>query len=228
MTADYGNGNVRHWIVEVENGELTVRYAYNNDNGDDNEVYRDIHNDHAAVDTESDTEGKHAEAVIAAGTTFLTNGDEDRVVDAESVKDIKLFVDDVKDEDNRIELLQNKAFEEAYGMSGDSAENSGYNAELKYFDLVDSGNGNAWVKSESGTDVYWPYPEGTDMNTEFELIHFAGLDRSKTYNGEQDIINAISEAETDGRIVNVEVIPEEQGIRFHTDGDLAFSPFVLT
>ena len=92
---------------------------------------------------------------------------------------------------------------------------------------MDSGNGNAWVKSETGTDVYWPYPEGTDQNTEFELIHFAGLDRSKTYNGEQDIIDAIEDADNKGDIVNVTISLEEQGIRFHTEGEHAFSPFVL-
>ena len=227
ITAQYRDAQTENYFVNFKEGKITVRYANNNDNGDDSEVYRDIHNDHAAVDTEWDTEGKHAEAVIAEGTTFLTNGDPDRVVDAESVNDIKLFVDDVKEDGNRRVHIQNKAYEEAYGISTEQAEAEGYNSELKYFDLVDSGNGNAWVKSETGTDVYWPYPEGTDQNTEFELIHFAGLDRSKTYNGEQDIIDAIEDADNKGDIVNVTISLEEQGIRFHTEGEHAFSPFVL-
>ena len=54
----------------------------------------------------------------------------------------------------------------------------GYDAEMKYFDLVVD---NIWVNLDDGSsssDFYWPYPEGTDKNTEFMLLYFQDTRRS--------------------------------------------------
>ena len=65
--------------------------------------------------------------------------------------------------------------------------------------------------------MYWPYPAGTDENTEFHLVHFEGLNREIS-NGE--IADQIAGANAE----YVAVENTEHGIRFQTDG---FSPFVL-
>lgn len=53
-----------------------------------------------------------------------------------------------------------------------------YQVEFRYLDLVDTSNGNVWVTASNPVDIYWPYPEGTDQNTEFFIVHYFGQDRN--------------------------------------------------
>ena len=92
--------------------------------------------------------------------------------------------------------------------------------EIKYLDLVDANNGNAWITSSAGTDIYWAYPNGTDENTEFTLLHFEGLHRDGTDSG--FMIEDISKVEPE----KIEVAKTPQGIKFHI-GAGGFSPFAL-
>lgn len=90
--------------------------------------------------------------------------------------------------------------------------------QAKYLDLVDANNGNVWLTADKPVTVYWPYPEGTDENTQFYLVHFKGM------NCEMDN-DAISEAIEKAEVETLEIIStDEHGISFQTD---SFSPFVL-
>lgn len=42
-------------------------------------------------------------------------------------------------------------------------------------DLVDANNGNVWLTPSKEVTVYWPYPYGTDADTEFRFVLFEGL-----------------------------------------------------
>lgn len=220
INADDESGNFVDYFVNVESGSLKVREV----NNDADEVYRDIVADETAAVAVNRDDNKAAAVTGGEGTVFWTNGDDKRAL-ADS-EHIKLLVDDVKTDDNRIELLENRAYTEAYGMSAEEAKADGYDSELKYFDLVDSGNGNAWVQSSTGTFVYWPYPEGTDKNTEFTLRHFKGLDREKDYDGADAVAGAIEGAELDDEN-DLQMKKTDEGIRFYTTGEHAFSPFML-
>lgn len=93
--------------------------------------------------------------------------------------------------------------------------------EVRYLDLVDANNGNAWITSSNGVDVYWGYPEGTDSSTSFQLVHLRGLHREGSQTGsyvENDIYTCVAET--------VPVENTQQGIRFHIPA-AGFSPFVL-
>ncbi|MEE0509626.1 MAG: S-layer homology domain-containing protein [Peptococcaceae bacterium] len=97
--------------------------------------------------------------------------------------------------------------------------------EVKYLDLVDANNGNAWITSSKGMDIYWGYPEGTGIETEFHVLHFEDLHRDGTQSGFEisDIQNAqVTELteETD-QLQNT-----EYGIKFHVEPG-NFSPYVL-
>ena len=90
----------------------------------------------------------------------------------------------------------------------------------KYFDLVDAQNGNAWLTPADGSTVtvFWPYPDGTDKTTDFELFHFDRLDREGTA---ADGASAIDVA-MPTKVTSIE--KGEHGITFTTE---SFSPFVL-
>lgn len=95
--------------------------------------------------------------------------------------------------------------------------------EVKYLDLVDANNGNAWITSSEGMDIYWGYPEGTDDKTKFKLVHFKNLHRDGENSGYdvEDISNL-----TQNDIEEIEVENKEYGIKFHVEPG-EFSPFAL-
>ena len=94
-------------------------------------------------------------------------------------------------------------------------------AELRYLDLVDLDNSDAWVGSSGGCDVFWPYPEGTGRETVFLLLHFTGLHREYRMNG----ISLPDQVEASG-VEEVAITRSENGIWFHIP-ECGFSPFAL-
>ena len=107
------------------------------------------------------------------------------------------------------------AVEEASFASGHAG------AVSKYFDLVDTQNGNAWLTPADGSTVtvFWPYPAGTGEDTNFKLYHFDGLDREGTAAAGASAIDTAKPTE----VTSIE--KGEHGITFTTS---SFSPFVLT
>lgn len=151
---------------------------------------------------------------VADGTTFAINGS-DVLANADSVQ---LLFDDVinttlTQQDRLIQLAQR-----ADTVLGAPAEGKVRNFTAKYLDLVDTSNGNAWVKASKDVTVCWPYPEGTDQNTEFTVLHFKDLHRDMAA-GEVSGEIATSEVETMTGIVKTAT-----HIEFQTD---EFSPFAL-
>ena len=127
--------------------------------------------------------------------------------------DVSLLADDI--------ITQERA-DALYDRAEQAAESAGLenvNMFAKYFDLVDKENGNAWLTPADGetVTVYWPYPAGTDKNTEFKLYHFEGLDREMQV---EDVERAVYDAEME----DMKITKGETGITFETG---SFSPFVL-
>ena len=111
--------------------------------------------------------------------------------------------------------------------------------QFRYLDLVDTSNGNVWVTADQDVTLYWPYPEGTDQDTPFFLVHYEGLDRNyddslegKEYTttlyavpeetsaaGEEDAGDGTQE-ESAPKVLE----KTEYGLKFTVD---SFSPFAL-
>ena len=122
------------------------------------------------------------------------------------------------DGEDRVGALK-KAVDEAL-----EATNGTRNYEAKYLDLVDANNGNAWISSSAGTDIYWGYPTGTDKSTNFTLVHFKDLHRDGTESGFNP--GDIDSTNADVLKTGEELTNTEFGIKFHVDKG-GFSPFVL-
>ena len=127
---------------------------------------------YAGVNAESsDTSAPKLEA--NEGTTFTINNSDVEVVS----ENVALLFDEIIDSDattennDRVEKLEDKANTVLEASEGDM------NYDFKYLDLVDTQNGNAWVKASDNVTIYWPLPEGATENTEFTLLHFEGLHR---------------------------------------------------
>lgn len=140
---------------EVKEGKLIVRGVTDN-----NTATTDV------IDATPTDEVENITAQVPANTKFYINESKLEVVDATKVS---LLVDSIVPDGNN--TLLNKA------VTGFDEITSNHKYQLNYLDLVDTSNGNAWVTADKPITVYWPYPEGTTMETNFQIVHYDGLDR---------------------------------------------------
>lgn len=189
------------YIVSNGTGTLSVRYVVDNANKD------------VVVGVEpevSETVAAGEAAITAPENTSYTFNETNVTVESDGVG---LLFDDIYEDDGAADAIIDRVDE----ILGGSANNREY--EAKYLDLVDVNNGNAWVKASNALTVYWGYPEGTDQNTDFTLLHFEGLHRG-TSHLTADMVSGWDNVE------NVAITCGEYGISFTVEPG-EFSPFVL-
>ena len=143
------------YTVSTSSGVLTVRGVVNTENGT-----TDI------VDKVPAT-AKNVTAVASEGTKYLINNSNLEVNDSTGVK---LLADNIVEEGQQA-LTQ-------YLLAGDYGLDDEFKFEYRYLDLVDSSNGNVWIRPSQEMTIFWPYPEGADSNDTFYVVHFDGLDRN--------------------------------------------------
>lgn len=127
-------------------------------------------------DATAPVEGKPA-VIAESGTSYTINGSDVPVEDASGVALLFDSIIDASGED-RTGLLENKAEDTMETLNKGPASGNRFAYSFQYLDLVDTNNGNAWVKASQDVTIYWPYPAGTNKDTAFTLLHFEGLHRS--------------------------------------------------
>ena len=203
-------------------GELTVRYVSDPEGTVEESV--DVAE---PILREEPTDIDRPVALIPEGSTFATNGREElHVLDDDEdalLRDmISLMSDELLSEygeDRRADLIEQA---EKHLWSGNASEDRQY--EFKYLDLINEHDGNAWVSSSKGSDIYWPYPEGTDKETEFVVIHFPGLHREYDFEDRDSVEEAIAACVPE--FVTI-LDKTEAGIKFHVP-ESGFSPFAIS
>lgn len=211
--------------VEVDPGTLTVRYV-----NDADEVASGATELTTAVLAEGDlasSDNSTFRAVVDGSAAFTTNnraelglaGTDGTAGTAEPalLADELLLADDGS---GREPAMQARA--ESY-LEGQGVSTADRCWDFQYLDLVNAHDGNAWIASSTGADVYWPYPAGTDQNTEFTLVRYSDLYREYGING----VEAIDEALATTELSTVAVENTPYGIRFHVDTD-GYGPFALS
>lgn len=199
-----GNGD-DYYTVVTGAGILTVRAV----NNEQDEAVTAIQE---SVTTP--TSGSAVAVEPEGGTTYTLNATDVQLPD-DAVPSL-LFDDIIEDEGStdRTDALKAKADD----TIGSESENRQY--QIKYLDLVDANNGNAWITSSKGIDIYWAYPAGTSSSTEFTLLHFKGLHRDGANSGyDVSDINSVFPEE-------VKIEKTANGIKFHVE-KAGFSPFAL-
>lgn len=202
VEAGYGG---KHYTVITGAGILTVRAVNNEQDEAVTEIQESV---------TTPTSGSAVAVEPEGGTTYTLN-DTDVQLPDEAVPSL-LFDDIIEDVGStaRTDALKDKADE----TIGSESENRQY--EIKYLDLVDANNGNAWITSRNGIDIYWAYPAGTSSSTEFTLLHFKGLHRDGANSGYNvSDINSVDPEE-------VTIEKTANGIKFHVKSG-SFSPFAL-
>ena len=147
------------------------------------------------------------------GTDYYINGGKVQVADD---KGVALLFDDiieVGEGSAHKEMLRNRALTEL--------GEGNWQFEYKYLDLVDTANGNAWVKASNNVTVYWPRPENAPKDAEFTLLHFEGLHREISIEEVEDMVGNCT-------VTSIPLTYSEDGeyLTF-TVKPGGFSPFVL-
>lgn len=147
----------------------------------------------------------------AANTTYtINNGD----VQADKAGIALLFDAIINTTDNdRTAQLEDRADKALGGADADRQY------EIRYLDLVDRNNGNAWVKASENVTVSWPLPAGTDADTDFTLLHFTDLHRDMASGVIEDNIETSEVEEVACKVEDAHVVFEI--------GSGGFSPFAL-
>ena len=257
-TGLYAEVNGQKYALRYGVGTLTVRSVTNDATGGEPYTFDAVHSAHSTVEAaagdtaaaETATDGGSNAGVVApAGTKYTVNGHENWAMVGDEQPSI-LF-DDVLSSyelDGGAEsevgqtMLEKAVIDNADALGLDNPNDRQY--ESKYFDLVDAGDGNVWVKADRQLVIYWPYPDGITYETagsyDFDVFHFAGLHREYTTNGEvqamvnqaaANINNEKGEAASNKTLsLQVEeVVLTEHGIQLIVDQDrYGFSPFVLS
>lgn len=202
VEAGYGGD---HYTVITGAGILTVRAVNNEQDEAVTEIQESV---------TTPTSGSAVAVEPEGGTTYTLNNTGVQLPD-DAVPSL-LFDDIIENVGStaRTDALKDKADD----VIGNESENRQY--EIKYLDLVDANNGNAWITSSKGIDIYWAYPAGTSSSTEFTLLHFEGLHRDGANSGYDvsDINSVVPEEVTIEKTAN--------GIKFHVEPG-SFSPFAL-
>ena len=81
--------------------------------------------------------------------------------------------------------------------------------DFMYLDFVDAANGRLWLTPSDDIEIYFPYPEGTDQNTDFTFMRFKGLYRGTEV---EDVAGLIDNSEVQTYEDSFETTP--QGIKF--------------
>ena len=207
---DFGEGVLRiRYVSDYQDASanaLTEEAAYYDDSREDGKE--------AAM---AAAEGTKAAVILPEDTQIALNGNANYIYPKETDSRIALLFDELLPGDgaDRADALKAHAAESGFALDGK-------NTLFRYIDLVDANNSNAWVSSSKGSDVFWPYPEGTGSETDFQLLHFKGLHREYSMTGEESLSDQIAASEVD--LENIQ--KSDAGIWFHVDAG-GFSPFLL-
>ena len=202
-----GAADIPNHDVTVGSGELTVRGITD---ADGEATTTEI------VETAPTSKVDKVTAVIGPDTNLYIN---DSRLEVASENKVQLLVDSVVS--TAVQDLKDSAVDQVSAITDD------HEAQFYYLDLVDTDNGNTVVttKNEPVT-LFFPYPEGTDADTAFHIVHYVDQDRDATAESEIAGVNEGSEK------FAIEVYSEENQNLETTDQGIqitvtSFSPFGL-
>ena len=213
-----GAGETAVGDIETTIGEKT--YAVDSDNIGELTV-RGTTEDVQFADANANAENAEAPELDVDDNTTFTINDSKVLANQDGVA---LLFDEVinNNGEDRTGLLEDKADDV---LKVDADEMS---YDFKYLDLVDTHNGNTWVKASDDVTIYWPLPEGTDADTDFTLLHFKDLHREMQ--SEEEIQQQIKDCdvETDATTgTSIEIVEVTDEYVVLKTGDTGFSPFAL-
>lgn len=211
--------------IRFEEGTLRIRYVSSFTEASQNaltvhavEYGAEYSEEQARTQVE---QSQKAGVILDASSKIYLNGKEQYEYPSDAPYQIALLFDEL------LPTTPNGSSDDYKQDLIEHAEDQGFSISKKqsmfrYLDLVDTNDSDAWVSSSEGCDVFWPYPSGTNKETDFELLHFEGLHREYRMEGEDGLQEQIDKSQVE----EVTVEKTDAGIWFHV-GESGFSPFAL-
>lgn len=210
------DGNIKETLpLDVKTGTLTVRGTHT-----DGAETVGIGSDENAVSKNT------AVADEATGSTITA-------VDAKV--DTQYYINDsqVAVPKENVALLADEVFDEQGALKTYLTEHNylteGATASYQYLDLVEPSNGNAQIVANQPLTIYWKAPKNADLEKDFTLVHFSGLDRD--YSGAASIqdneVNVYSTNEDTASGNNKLEKVNIDGATYLKFTTTSFSPFAL-
>lgn len=198
--------------VEVTNGDKTIYRSVKfgtgtlKVRGNVDEIYAKV--DYGTPKVDSQNEKAFLASAAQENTEYYINETGISVLDPSGVR---LMVDSSLDD----------TFLKDYLNENKNADGK-YSYEFKYFDLLDTNNGNAYVEMGSGQkmNVYWPVPEDAASNSQFHVVHFKALHRES----DKDMNAILAQNPPTEENCEKVTIDGKEFIKFTVD---SFSPFAL-
>ena len=211
--------------IRFEEGTLRIRYVSSFTEASQNaltvhavEYGAEYSEEQARAQVE---QSQKAGVILDANSKIYLNGKEQYEYPSDAPYQIALLFDELlpttpngSSDDYKQDLIEH-AEDQGFAISEKQSM-------FRYLDLVDTNDSDAWVSSSEGCDVFWPYPSGTNKETNFELLHFKGLHREYKMEGEDGLQEQIENSQVE----EVTVEKTDAGIWFHV-GESGFSPFAL-
>lgn len=200
LTVEVTNGDKTIYrSVKLGTGTLKVR-------GNVDEIYAKV--DYGTPKVDSQNEKAFLASAAQENTEYYINETGISVLDPSGVR---LMVDSSLDD----------TFLKDYLNENKNADGK-YSYEFKYFDLLDTNNGNAYVEMGSGQkmNVYWPVPEDAASNSQFHVVHFKALHRES----DKDMNAILAQNPPTEENCEKVTIDGKEFIKFTVD---SFSPFAL-
>lgn len=210
--------------ITLENGMLRIRYVSSFTEASNNALTTDAlsYTDDSKTQMKNQAEDSGKPSVLLPeDTTIYLNGNKNYAYPAKTDCQIALLFDELLpvssggSNQDYIDALTAHAADKGFDLSEKESQ-------FRYLDLVDVNDSNAWVSSSKGCDVFWPYPDGTDSSTEFQLLHFEGLHREYRMEGQDSLEEQIAAS----AVSSVEIETTDAGVWFHIP-ESGFSPFAL-
>ena len=216
--------------ITFDEGVLRIRYVSSNTAASENALtspavtYKANDDSAKAAARAQVEESGEAGVVLPEDTTIHLNGNDAYPYPAWSA-----------DNPYQIALLFDDLLPRTGGTSQDYADTllahaddqgidvDGKDSQFQYLDLVDVNDANAWVSSSEGCDVFWPYPAGVNKNDDIQLLHFKGLHREYSMEGEANLATQIANSQVE---VVKDIEKTDAGIWLYVDHN-GFSPFAL-
>ena len=218
--------NEDYYPVNFQTGILTIRYLTDPDAVIDGSIDIAVPVSEQIPQVYDEIiKGDKAYGVVEEDTVYKTNGTIEIVGLTENDDNgkISLLYDDLLPSDSRQQQLEEKT--EKY-LQDENISIADRQYVYKYLDLINEYDGNAWVSSSKGVDVYFPYPDGTSYENAdqyvFTVLHYKDLHREYGFFGE-----TLREAIENCEIEEMEVEKTEYGLKIHVS-ESGFSPFAVT
>lgn len=182
-TDQFRNYKISFYSGNLDQGKIRARFTIGGKT-----VLTDVAFGEGTLKVRGNYEEKYTR--VDYGTPTPIADDPERVLAGTMQADTRYFINDSNVEVNdtdAVRLLEDHSLDDALltnYLDANINPDHKYFYEFRYLDLVDTNNGNVYLRMDNGQkmQLYWPVPADAAADSDFYIVHFAGLHRDTNEN----------------------------------------------